>query len=134
MPIRTIPSLGPHASANVCFKWLACPEDAYFSIAVGSKMAQIPLHSTDGLLEHSDGGISFVPACLEQVVRDTKCESASDIVQAITRDMRTFATPTGDISVVVIKRLYRAGGPFLEGPPELASSKEVPSSAAPGRW
>jgi len=65
----------------------------------------ILLLSTDGLLEHSDGDIDYVPDRLEQVVRDTKCANASDIVQAITGDMRTFATPTDDVSVVVIKRM-----------------------------
>ncbi len=65
----------------------------------------ILLLSTDGLLEHSDGDVSYVTARLEHVVRDSKCGSANDIVHAITGDMRTFATPTDDISVVVIKRL-----------------------------
>ncbi len=45
-PIRTIPNFGPHASANVCFTELASPVDAYHSIAVGSKMAQIPIAMT----------------------------------------------------------------------------------------
>ncbi|GMR22983.1 MAG: hypothetical protein BMS9Abin37_1369 [Acidobacteriota bacterium] len=65
----------------------------------------ILLLATDGLLEHSDGDVDYVPARLEQVVRATKCESADDIVQAITKDVVSFGAPTDDVSVVIIKRL-----------------------------
>jgi serine phosphatase RsbU (regulator of sigma subunit) len=65
----------------------------------------ILLLSTDGLLEHSNGDTSFAPARLEQLVRDTKDGSASDIVRAITKDVLAFATPADDISVIAIKRL-----------------------------
>ena len=65
----------------------------------------ILLLSTDGLLEHDDGDISYVPARLEHVVRDSKCESAGDIVRAITKDVLAFGAPTDDVTIVVIKRL-----------------------------
>ncbi len=65
----------------------------------------ILLLSTDGLLEHSDGDVSYVPARLEQVVRDSKRESAGDIVRAITEGVLAFAAPMDDVSIVVIKRL-----------------------------
>lgn len=65
----------------------------------------ILLLSTDGLLEHSNGDVGYVPERLEQVVRDTKSESADDIVRAITKDLVTFGAPADDISIVVIKAL-----------------------------
>ena len=65
----------------------------------------ILLLSTDGLLEHSDDEADYVPARLEEVVRAAKHESASNIVQTITKDLLTFATPKDDISVIAIKRL-----------------------------
>jgi len=65
----------------------------------------ILLLSTDGLLEHSNGDVDYVPARLEQVVRATKCESADDIVHAITKDVTSFGAPTDDVSIVIIKRL-----------------------------
>jgi serine phosphatase RsbU (regulator of sigma subunit) len=64
----------------------------------------ILLLATDGLLEHSDGETDYVPARLEEVVRASKHENASAIVQAITKDLLTFATPTDDVSIIAIKR------------------------------
>ena len=40
-----------------------------------------------------------------EVVRDTQCKCAGDIVRAIPKDVLTFATPTDDISVTVVERL-----------------------------
>ena len=65
----------------------------------------ILLLSTDGLIEHTNGDMDYVPARLERVIRDNKCESAGDIVRAITMDVLTFGAPTDDISVIIIKRL-----------------------------
>lgn len=65
----------------------------------------ILLLSTDGLLEHSDGERDYAPARLETLIRAAKHDSASEIVQAITKDLLTFATPSDDISVIAIKRL-----------------------------
>jgi len=65
----------------------------------------ILLLSTDGLIDHSNGDVSYVLARLERVVRDTKGKSAGDIVRAITKDVLTFGAPTDDISVIVIKPL-----------------------------
>lgn len=64
----------------------------------------ILLLSTDGLLEHNDGAVEYAPTRLESVVRETKSESASDIVVAITKDLLAFAAPTDDITLIVIKR------------------------------
>ena len=61
------------------------------------------LHS-DGLLEHARGNESYFPDRLEQAIRRTKHLSATDIVQTIVEDVRTFAEPTDDLSLVVLKR------------------------------
>ena len=59
---------------------------------------------TDGLGEHSDGRQQYVPGRLEQKFREVKHQGATEIFGAITEDLRAFAEPSDDISLVVIKR------------------------------
>jgi serine phosphatase RsbU (regulator of sigma subunit) len=59
---------------------------------------------TDGLAEHSRGGDTYVRLCLEDTVRRSKHHSAKAIYEAIVQDLRAFATPVDDVSLVVIKR------------------------------
>ncbi|NOT26239.1 MAG: serine/threonine-protein phosphatase [Acidobacteria bacterium] len=61
------------------------------------------LHS-DGLTEHSGPNGAYAPQRLEQTLRDVKDLGARHIFDAITHDLAVFATPTDDISLVVIKR------------------------------
>ena len=64
----------------------------------------ILLLCTDGLTEHSRAGEPFVPDHLEQTMRRIKQESAGTIYEAVLDDALAFATPTDDLSLVVIKR------------------------------
>ncbi len=59
---------------------------------------------TDGLGEHSDGRELYVPTRLEQKLREVKHQGATGIFAGITQDLRAFAEPSDDISIVVIKR------------------------------
>jgi serine phosphatase RsbU (regulator of sigma subunit) len=61
------------------------------------------LHS-DGLLEHSRGNEPYFPDQLEQTIRGVKQLSASEIVHTIVEDLRAFADPIDDVSLVVVKR------------------------------
>jgi serine phosphatase RsbU (regulator of sigma subunit) len=61
------------------------------------------LHS-DGLTEHSGPNGPYAPQRLEQKIRDVKDLGARQIFDGITQDLAAFATPTDDISLVVIKR------------------------------
>jgi serine phosphatase RsbU (regulator of sigma subunit) len=61
------------------------------------------LHS-DGLLEHARGHEPYFPDRLEQTIRGAKHLSATDIVHTITEDLRAFADPVDDVSLVVLKR------------------------------
>jgi serine phosphatase RsbU (regulator of sigma subunit) len=60
---------------------------------------------TDGLSEHQRPNEPYFPGQLEDTVRQVKDHSAKDIYDAIMTDVRRFAEPADDISVVVIKRL-----------------------------
>lgn len=64
----------------------------------------ILLLHTDGLAEHQDLDRSYVPSPLEQRLRAVKHLDARAIFEAISSDVRTFAKPADDISVVVIKK------------------------------
>jgi serine phosphatase RsbU (regulator of sigma subunit) len=68
----------------------------------------ILLLHTDGLSEHSNGDDDYVPARLEQTVRDVKHLPAAGIYEAITADMLAFGPPSDDISLVVVKRASRS--------------------------
>jgi hypothetical protein len=57
-----------------------------------------------GVAEHSRGGDTYVRLCLEDTVRRSKHHSAKAIYDTIVQDLRAFATPVDDVSLVVIKR------------------------------
>jgi serine phosphatase RsbU (regulator of sigma subunit) len=60
---------------------------------------------TDGLCEHSnDRGEEYFPTRLEPKVRELRNHSAHEIVNGIEEDLRSFASLTDDVSLVVIKR------------------------------
>lgn len=59
---------------------------------------------TDGLLEHTRGDEDYFPTHLEKVLHDTKDGTAREIFNAICDDVRAFAPPEDDVSLVVIKR------------------------------
>lgn len=60
---------------------------------------------TDGVTEHTNGSENYFPRRLEQTLRDIQDQSAASIFQAIASDMRAFAEPSDDASLVVIKRV-----------------------------
>jgi len=64
----------------------------------------ILLLCTDGLIEHENDTDAYFPKRLESRVRALKERSASEIVTGIKEDLRAFADPADDISLVVIKR------------------------------
>jgi serine phosphatase RsbU (regulator of sigma subunit) len=64
----------------------------------------ILLLHTDGLAEHSRGDELYVPARLEERLRQVHHLTASEIFEAIADDLRSFSPPSDDISIVVIKR------------------------------
>ena len=61
------------------------------------------LHS-DGLVEHGKTLEAYFPHHLERKLTEVKHQSAREIYDAVTEDLRAFAAPTDDISIVVIKR------------------------------
>ena len=65
----------------------------------------ILLLCTDGLQEHQRRGDPYFPHRLEHVMRRAKHLSAADIVHTVLDDVRTFADPTDDVSLVAIKKL-----------------------------
>ena len=60
---------------------------------------------TDGLHEHERRGDPCFPGRLEHTIRGAKHLSAIDIVHTVLDDLRTFANPADDVSLVVIKKL-----------------------------
>jgi serine phosphatase RsbU (regulator of sigma subunit) len=60
---------------------------------------------TDGLQEHMRGEESYFPDRLERTIREVKHLSAMDIVRSVLNDLRMFAVPADDVSLVVIKKL-----------------------------
>jgi serine phosphatase RsbU (regulator of sigma subunit) len=64
----------------------------------------ILLLHTDGLVEHGKKHHGYFPHHLEQKLREVKHLGAREIFHAVTEDLQTFATPSDDISIVVIKR------------------------------
>jgi serine phosphatase RsbU (regulator of sigma subunit) len=60
---------------------------------------------TDGLQEHKRGDDPYFPDRLEHTIRGAKHLSAIDIVHTVLNDLRTFANPADDVSLVVIKKL-----------------------------
>jgi serine phosphatase RsbU (regulator of sigma subunit) len=65
----------------------------------------ILLLHTDGLVDHRRGEDAYFPGRLEDKLRQVNDRSARDIYDAVMDDLRAFAPPSDDISVVVIKRL-----------------------------
>jgi serine phosphatase RsbU (regulator of sigma subunit) len=60
---------------------------------------------TDGLQEHERAGEPYFPGRLEEAIRAAKHLSAVDIVHTVLDDLRTFADPADDVSLVAIKKL-----------------------------
>jgi serine phosphatase RsbU (regulator of sigma subunit) len=67
-------------------------------LAVGD----ILLLTSDGLTEHGDG--RYFPERLERLLAEAGGESAERICERIRTDLREFAPPSDDISVVVIRK------------------------------
>jgi serine phosphatase RsbU (regulator of sigma subunit) len=59
---------------------------------------------TDGLQEHTRGDDPYFPDRLEHTIRRAKHLSATDIVRTVLDDLRAFANPVDDVSLVVIKK------------------------------
>ncbi len=59
---------------------------------------------TDGLQEHTRGDDPYFPDRLEHTIRGAKHLSATDIVHTVLDDLRTFANPDDDVSLVIIKK------------------------------
>jgi serine phosphatase RsbU (regulator of sigma subunit) len=59
---------------------------------------------TDGLREHARGDEQYFPNRLEALLREIKDRSALQMVDVIFEDLRAFARPADDISLVIIKR------------------------------
>ena len=60
---------------------------------------------TDGLQEHKRGDDPYFPDRLEDTIRGAKHLSATGIVHTVLNDLRTFANPADDVSLVIIKKL-----------------------------
>jgi serine phosphatase RsbU (regulator of sigma subunit) len=59
---------------------------------------------TDGLLEHARGSELYFPHQLERTILAVKDSGAQEIFQTIKADLFSFAAPSDDVSIVVIKR------------------------------
>lgn len=66
----------------------------------------ILLFFTDGLVEHSRGEESYFPHRFEATVRSAKHLSAADLVRTVLGDLKAFADPSDDITLVAIKRSW----------------------------
>ena len=64
----------------------------------------ILLMHTDGLSDHCRGEEAYFPGRLEDTLREVHARGARDVFEAIMADVRDFADPADDISLVVIKR------------------------------
>jgi serine phosphatase RsbU (regulator of sigma subunit) len=60
---------------------------------------------TDGLQEHQRHGEPYFPCRLETAIGRAQHRSAEEIVHTVFDDLRTFANPADDVSLVVIKKL-----------------------------
>ncbi|MDA1185509.1 MAG: PP2C family protein-serine/threonine phosphatase [Acidobacteria bacterium] len=63
----------------------------------------ILLLHTDGVLDHARGDELYFPERLERMVRSAKHGSAKDIVDTVIDDLKAFADPVDDVSLVIIK-------------------------------
>jgi len=59
---------------------------------------------SDGLSDHENGSENYFPERLEDILRRKKHFSAQQIFEAIKNDLRCFASPSDDITIVVIKK------------------------------
>jgi serine phosphatase RsbU (regulator of sigma subunit) len=59
---------------------------------------------SDGLVEHGEDHDPYFPHHLEGKLREVKHLEAREIFDAVRDDLRAFAAPSDDISIVVIKR------------------------------
>ena len=64
----------------------------------------ILLVHSDGLVEHGKEHDGYFPHHLERKLREVKHLGAREIFDAVRDDLRAFAPPSDDISIVVIKR------------------------------
>ena len=64
----------------------------------------ILLLHTDGLADHGQKHDAYFPHHLERKLGEVKHLGAREIFDAVSDDLRTFANPSDDISIVVIKR------------------------------
>jgi serine phosphatase RsbU (regulator of sigma subunit) len=63
----------------------------------------ILLLHTDGFVEHTRDDEPYFPTRAEATLRSVKDRSAKAILDALDQDLRAFADPTDDVSLVVIK-------------------------------
>lgn len=63
----------------------------------------ILLLHTDGVREHARGDERYFSERLERTIRGAKHRSAKDIVHTIIDDLRAFADPVDDVTLIVIK-------------------------------
>lgn len=103
-PLGTIPSKSVvdwHRSKSVLgFKE---PYEVNKWTLMGS--GDILLLYTDGLQEHMNGDEPYFPDRLERTIRGVKHLSPIEIVQVVLNDVRSFASPADDVSLVAIKKL-----------------------------
>jgi serine phosphatase RsbU (regulator of sigma subunit) len=59
---------------------------------------------TDGLQAHTRGDDPYFPDRLEHTIRGAKHLSAIDIMHTVLDDLRAFANPADDVSLVVINK------------------------------
>jgi serine phosphatase RsbU (regulator of sigma subunit) len=65
----------------------------------------IMLLYTDGLIEHKDGTSQFKDTRLENILRETKDESAEEICDVIRKELYSFCTPEDDLTLAIIKKV-----------------------------
>lgn len=65
----------------------------------------ILLLATDGLIDHGPDDAPYCPGRLEETLRQVHHLPAKGIYDAIVGDLRAYADPADDISIVVIKRV-----------------------------
>lgn len=101
-PLGMLPSR--HATArHLAASVLGCKDDYTMNHWVLEGAGDILLLHTDGLVDHHNGDDCYYPGLLEQKLRSVKHQTAEKIFRAVTSDLLAFATPSDDISLVVIK-------------------------------
>jgi serine phosphatase RsbU (regulator of sigma subunit) len=102
LPIGVFPSEGDIDEPDTG----SLPHKKRFSVNEVNLMGRgdILLLQTDGVYEHSDGARDYTPERLERAIRQVKDLPPREIVAAIYEDMKSFAPPQDDVSLVAIKR------------------------------